>query len=62
METQFSCELRLRGGPCSKNSSTKPALFGGIGLFGQNSDETSKSPFDLGDNLFSRRKGRPLWS
>ena len=49
LETKFSCELRLRGGPGSKNNSTgyeaplKPSLFGGVGIFGQNANPNEKN-------------------
>lgn len=50
METQFSCELRLRGGPGSKNNnntgnftSLKPSLFGGVGIFGEKGEKTDKN-------------------
>ena len=64
METQFSCELRLRGGPGSKKNnngnftSSKPSFFGGVGIFVENAEKTDQNIL----NPRLRRGGRPLWS
>ena len=65
METQFSCELRLRGGPFKNNNNgnftsyrSKPSLFGGVGIFGENAEKTGEKML----NRQLRRGNRPLWT
>ena len=64
LETQFSCELRLRGGPGSKsggNSTSTSPLFNGVGLTKEHLPASERTNPFFGPRL-PVRKDRPLWS
>lgn len=63
LETQFSCELRLREGPGSKygNHTTTPPLFNGVGLMKEHLPSSQRTSPIFGPRL-PARKDRPLWS
>jgi hypothetical protein len=62
LETQFSCELRLRGGPGSKSGNhTTPPLFNGVDLMKEHLPSSQRTNPIFGPRL-PARKDRPLWS
>ena len=63
LETQFSCELRLRGGPGSKSGNyiNKPPLFNGVGVFKEHLPASERTNPIFGERL-PPRNDRPLWS
>ena len=63
METQFSCEVRLRSGPGSKNhhNYASTPLFGGVGLYKEQLPPGGRSNLLFG-TVCPRRNDRPIWS
>jgi len=64
LETEFACEVRLRGGPGSKsgnNSTSRSPLFNGVGLIKEYLPVSQRTNPLFGPTL-PARKDRPIWS